>query len=290
MGPPRLRSSRKWLRECGGLLWGSGVCQAGQPAEGRSSGDLVFADFGAHAHQVGTGGLGIAFAKHQLITRLGQVSHGHAEALGVQADEVAHPHIGPQLPTAAGRVRWAAGSAPAQRLRVRGPAAAWGLIEGDVQIGQQHIQCGLAVQRVSTRLRSSSVTVWAGPMGVQPWVARQQSHPLAEGHAAEAAFKHPACRPLPWQGTPAAVRKLHGAPQAGRRQAAEHLARGGALGQFGHQLGHIGVPASACTRAVAATNPPPAALGKAAGKGHATEHPVLVGRHVQQHHGQGPVR
>ena len=60
----------------------------------------LFADFGADAHQVGPRGLGVALAEGDALADLRLFGNRHAAPAGVDADDVAHQHVGAKVAAA----------------------------------------------------------------------------------------------------------------------------------------------------------------------------------------------
>ena len=126
----------------------SGGAQPGGQVGADFFGLQLFADLGADTHQVGTGGLGVALAEGQLHAHLGVVGHGHGLAGGVQADDVAHHDVVAEV---AGAAHGVAGLAvgrvhQAHQGGAHGGQRVLGLVERNLQVTQQHVQCGLAVE------------------------------------------------------------------------------------------------------------------------------------------------
>jgi hypothetical protein len=164
------------------------------PGQGTRNGGLqrgvfgfeFFADLGADAGEVGARGLHVALTEGQTHTLGGLGGNRHATACGVQADDVAHQHVAAKVAAAPHGV--AAGLAQADQRGAHGvdrglQARALGLVDGDAQVGLQHVQRRATVelqQHAAIHLGDGAHRRHGrGALGH----SRDQVHARAKGHA-----------------------------------------------------------------------------------------------------------
>ena len=195
----------------------SGIAQPGGHVGADFLGLQLFADLGADAPQVGTGGLGVALAEGQLHAHFGVVGHGHGLAGGVQADDVAHHYVVAEVAGAAhgvtglaiGRVH------QADQGGAHGGQGVLGLVQRHLQVAQQHVECGLAVELQQHVAVHRGDGVHRRHRQAALGDARYQLHVRGECHARQAAAEHAAGSPMALDVAVAAHRELHGAPAPG---------------------------------------------------------------------------
>ena len=159
--------------------------------------------------------------------------------------------------------------------------------QADFQIAFQHMQRRFVVQSQHHIVVSAGDGVHLGHRQAALRDARHHGHLGIKGHTAQATMEHAGGFALARHVAITTLRKLHHVCSAGR-QATKHITTGGALGQLGNQLGHIGrigigVQQRRMRHKTAASR---AARARLRQRGYAAEHAVVFGRDVAQHHAQ----
>ncbi|MNS94042.1 hypothetical protein D3C72_1282450 [compost metagenome] len=244
----------------------------------------LFADLGADAHQVGARRLRVAAAETQPHAGLGVVGNGDAAPRRVEADDVAHQHVGAQVAGAADAVAARVGQAD-QRV-AHGVDGFLRPVERHLQVGQQHVERWLAVERQQQVAVGLGDLALARAAGAQRLAAlrdaRHQPHALAEHHARQAAREHATRRTVAADVAVAADRELQ-RPAAAGREPAEQVAGVGAARHLADELAQVGRGrVGVHERGVRLE----AAHFGAAQRRHAREHAVLVAGQRAQHQAQ----
>ena len=103
----------------------------------------LFSDLGADAHQVRASSLRVAPAERESHASFGLVGDGDATARRIESDDVAHQHVGAEIAGTPDAV--ASSDREADQRIAHGLDGFLWPFQRHLQVGQQHVECRLAV-------------------------------------------------------------------------------------------------------------------------------------------------